>query len=128
MSFICGRCTWLEEAEDAFDRPDELPEQRIHLGVPMGMMSLLPDIPVLGRWGMLVEEFSTRSLTYEQDVETAFPGGLLHGLPIFFFDIALLWRPTWFGTRRTGHPSWSWEGWKGPIKCLTHWVPFYPGV
>ncbi|KAI4919967.1 hypothetical protein J4E90_002107 [Alternaria incomplexa] len=116
------------------------PTERPHLGVPMGMMSLIPKIPTLGRWGMLVENFSSRDLKYEKDAQAAFagatdimdatfPDGLLHGIPKFFFDIALLWRPQNSARRREGEPSWSWTGWKnGTINCLSAWYPFYPRI
>jgi hypothetical protein len=73
---------------------------------------------------MLVENYSMRALTYENDngrafagaaeiMSSTYPGGLLHGLPIFFFDIAILWHPKNSDlTRRPGQPSWSWTGWK----------------
>lgn len=102
-------------------------------------MSLLPKIPTLGRWGFLVENFSARNLTFEQDVGRAFagateimgatfPGGLHHGFPVFFFDIAMLWQPESSLIRRPNAPSWSWAGWKGSVECLEHWFPYYPGV
>jgi hypothetical protein len=83
----------------------------------MGMMSLIPDKPSLGRWGMIVENYSSRNLTYEEDISRAlagatqviaatFPGGLLQGLPVFLFDIALLWQPRSTLKRRpTREPS-----------------------
>jgi hypothetical protein len=59
-------------------------------------------------------------------MDVTFPGGLLHGLPRFFFDIALLWLPKGHPSRRKGEPSWSWTGWKGgSIDCLSAWYPFY---
>jgi hypothetical protein len=89
---------------------------------------------------MLVENFSMRSLSYLSDYERAFagateiigstyPGDLLHGLPIFFFDIAILWQPESLAlNRRPEEPSWSWTGWTGRIECLEHWCPYCPGV
>ena len=79
-------------------------------------MSLIPTVPSLGRWGMLVENFSSRDLTYEKDARAAFagateimdatfPDGLLYGMPKFFFDIALLWLPQDFVIRRDDEPS-----------------------
>ena len=140
-SWVCGRCVWLEEHDNVlpFDKPAEWPTERPHLGVPVGLMSLIPRHPSLGRWGMLVERYSTRVLTYEKDLtrafagatdvmQSTFPGGLVHGLPIFFFDIALLWRPRGSSSRRPGYPSWSWIGWRGGVECLSPWCLFYPGV
>lgn len=146
VSWICGRCVWLEElpVEAYVGVADELsttpwPAKRLHLGVPMGMMSLIPTIPSLGRWGMIVENYSSLLLTYPSDVTRAltgateimsstFPGGILHGIPRFFFDIGLLWQPNSRASRRDDQPSWSWIGWQGEIECLKNWYPHYPGV
>jgi hypothetical protein len=145
VSWLCGRELWLEarynsalvEGPDVDSAP---PTQRPHLGAPMGMMSLLPQLPSLGRWGMMVETYSSRVFTLEHDVNRAFlgatkimdatfPGGLFQGLPEFFFDIALLWQPLDSLERRNdGTPSWSWTGWKGEVQCLSSWYPFFPGV
>ncbi|KAF2822247.1 HET-domain-containing protein [Ophiobolus disseminans] len=141
VSWVCGRCVWLEKDPSALflDRPDKWPSERPHLGIPTGLMSLLPPYPVLGRWGMLVENYARRALTYENDFKRAFagatdvmsstfPGGIFNGMPIFFLDIALLWRPRSTVSRRHGEPSWSWVGWKGGVDCLRSWCLFYPDV
>lgn len=41
------------------------------------------------------------------------------GLPVVYFDLALLWRPSHKLTRRKGFPSWSWAGWVGKVS----WEP-----
>ncbi|KAF2635052.1 HET-domain-containing protein [Massarina eburnea CBS 473.64] len=147
LSWVCGRCIWLEERDDIGSPPlsttsaTEWPSERPHLGVPMGLMSMITNVnvPTLGRWGMIIENYSTRNLTYDKDITRAlagatevmtsnFPGGLLHGLPPFFFDIAILWQPRGNLVRRDGAPSWSWTGWKGAVDCLASWYPFYAGV
>lgn len=105
----------------------------------MGMMSLIPKVPRLGRWGMLVANFSSRDLTYDTDISRAlagatevmgatFPNGIIYGLPAFFFDIALLWQPKFHSTRRKREPSWSWLGWKGAVVTLRHWSFFIAGL
>jgi hypothetical protein len=146
VSWSCGRCDWREGLDEVIPVEGpyalggfEWPAERPHLGVPMGMMSLIPQRPSLGRWGMLIENFTSRALTYDKDVHSAFagatevmgstfPGNLLHGIPRFFFDIALLWQPKTYLSRRTGEPSWSWTGWKGDIDCLSSWYPFFAGL
>jgi hypothetical protein len=116
-----------------------IPTDRPHLGISMGLISLLPKIPSLGRWGMIVENFSERSLTFVSDIchalagatevmRSTFAGGIVHGLPTVFFDIALLWQPRARLSRRTGEPSWSWLGWKGAVDCLSPWHPFFAGL
>lgn len=106
----------------------------------MGVLSKNSELPNLSRWGNLIQEFTSRSLTYEQDFEAAFagateiiastfPGGLLHGLPVFFFDIALLWEVGEVGSakaRRAKKPSWSWTGWKTIVQCLMPWSAYDP--
>jgi hypothetical protein len=101
VSWVCGRCIWTEQHDDSesdntgiTDGIVDWSSERPHLGVSMGMMSLIPDKPSLGRWGMIVENYSSRNLTYEQDISRAlagatqvmaatFPGGLLQNLPVF---------------------------------------------
>lgn len=143
VSWVCGRHIRLEQAPiptlENETTPVVWPSERPHLGVPMGLMSLIPRNPALGRWGMIIENYSSRDLTYEQDHDKAlagatevmsstFPGGLYQGLPLFFFDIAILWQPRANLERRHDEPSWSWKGWRGPVDCLSPWDPFYPGV
>ena len=141
VSWVCGRCLWLERANDSpsVDQSIVWPAERRHIGYPMGMMSTMSSMPSLRLWGQLVEDYSARNLTFDGDIVRAFagatevlrptfPGGVLHGTPRFFFDIALLWQPSALLTRRNKHPSWSWYGWKGEVGCLTEWFPFYPGV
>jgi len=98
-----------------------------------------------------VEAYTTRHLTYEQDVLNAFAGlakghatamnpPMFQGLPESFFDMSLLWfrregplvRRGYSSTAlqdtnqyRDGSPfsSWSWAGWKGSIKCVNYGMP-----
>ena len=140
VSWICGRCVWHEIFEDDItNSPQTWPSERPHLGVPMSLKSLLPDVPSLGRWGMVVQDYSRRRLTFEDDwirafagateaLGATFPGGLVYGLPIFFFDIAILWQPVRKLARRPNHPSWSWVGWKGKVECWKSWGKHYAGI
>jgi len=90
-------------------------------------------------WREVVEEFSTKDLTFERDAfdaclgvftafETYSEWPILYGLPIPLFHIALLWIPIRGSSpsRRTGKqdheqseidvfPSWSWIGWTGRV-------------
>lgn len=91
----------------------------------------------------LVSQYSRRRLEFHSDVLNAF-AGLSHvmelcfkspvkqGLPENLLDMALMWRPAERLERRPteGLPSWSWAGWKGPVKYedafridLNDWTP-----
>ncbi|CZR51376.1 uncharacterized protein PAC_01251 [Phialocephala subalpina] len=82
----------------------------------------------------LVELYSSRSLSYPDDVLNAFAGfssvfaescggGFVAGLPTAVLAASLLWvskspfsrRPSCRGTL---FPSWSWIGWEGPVTYL----------
>ncbi|PYH77956.1 HET-domain-containing protein [Aspergillus uvarum CBS 121591] len=79
-----------------------------------------------GQYSRMVEEYTSRHLTFESDAIRALEG-LLHvfqlsfrsefisGLPKSLLDVALLWRPMRQLQRRRGFPSWSWTGWKGQV-------------
>lgn len=78
----------------------------------------------------LVEDYSTRALSYDEDSLNAFsgileklregnlPSGFLWGIPRNGFKISLLWNHVnllYPVRRRRGFPSWSWAGWEGKI-------------
>ncbi|KAI1271993.1 heterokaryon incompatibility protein-domain-containing protein [Xylaria sp. FL0933] len=91
----------------------------------------------LGRWPdfhayeILVRTYSELLLSFPSDglraftgiintVSRSFPGGMLYGMPEYFFDYALLWAPYTPIQRRLvnggldpAFPSWSWAGWAG---------------
>lgn len=90
--------------------------------------------PDLQKYDELVTAFNVRHLTDSEDVLRAFAGityslsskfdgGFLCGLPVMFFDTALLWRPSGPLERRISLnsaaksciPSWSWAGWRGEV-------------
>jgi hypothetical protein len=52
----------------------------------------------------------------------SFPGGIIHGFPVIYFELALLWQVRGELRRREALddrgapiplPSWSWVGWAG---------------
>jgi hypothetical protein len=128
VSWICGNNMWVENfngstLRGAFGGQESAAVKRQHTGIPMGLMSLIPELPDFELWKTLVRRYTRCKLTFDQDIERAFagaaeilgpnfPGGMLHGLPIFYFDIALLHVPLGNVSRRIGQPSWSWTGWK----------------
>ncbi|XPS70176.1 hypothetical protein M3J09_002416 [Ascochyta lentis] len=109
---------WLEKTNDSpsIDQNVVWPTERKHIGYPMGMLSTMASIPSLRLWGQSVEGYSARNLTFDGDVvrpltgatevlRPTFPGGVLHGYPRFFLDIALLWQPSDALIRRNSQPS-----------------------
>ena len=80
----------------------------------------------LKNWGVKLNMYSYRQMSYDVDAQRAFEGiaqqlttmypeGFFQGLPIEDFDWGLLWRSQWPPTRRQGFPSWTWAGWKGAL-------------
>ena len=76
-----------------------------------------------------VEYYTSRSLTFSNDMLNAFAGiskvlesqmqTVMHfGLPVGFFDLALLWSTDNVIRQRPGFSSWSWSGWVGSINFL----------
>ncbi|KAI0160858.1 hypothetical protein GGR52DRAFT_149691 [Hypoxylon sp. FL1284] len=85
----------------------------------------------LARYEQLVMDYTSRKLTYADDIQRAFVGSQnfvgsllrntrwFHGLPSVVFDWAVMWHslysiPPQKLERRQGFPSWSWMGWQGP--------------
>lgn len=93
--------------------------------------------PKISQLETLLHHYSLRYLTYDNDVlnaveavftahRQAFPHGFLWGLPIDFFDMALLWSSNcgFSGLKRrqasalssqSQFPSWTWAGWVGVV-------------
>ncbi|KAH7138762.1 heterokaryon incompatibility protein-domain-containing protein [Dendryphion nanum] len=85
----------------------------------------------IGEFEGLIQNYSKRVLSYDDDVYNAFAGvsrqltvqldtDLCHGIPTRYFDWFLLWRPLSLQSRRLSKdgtrilaPSWSWSGWVG---------------
>ncbi|KAH7067412.1 heterokaryon incompatibility protein-domain-containing protein [Paraphoma chrysanthemicola] len=146
LTWFCGRSEWNEFPILDDDRIQEgcktvliTPSKRRHLGVPMGLLSQITELPCLGAWCTIIDEYSQRCLTYDSDFHRAiagateilgpiFPGGLVHGLPIFFFDMVLLWQPQKVFSRRSDYPSWSWTGWNAKLTTFEDWFPFCPSL
>ncbi|KAL8993206.1 MAG: hypothetical protein Q9169_006518 [Polycauliona sp. 2 TL-2023] len=117
-----------ERDGDTWDLPGKYHgESWLHSSVPT--LSILSDT---------IRTYNTKILTYPEDALSAFagiqamlhrmyPGGLTYGMPENFFDIALMWRPSWPITRRQASTkshshkllSWSWLGWAGSVSFPT---------
>lgn len=93
------------------------------------------ECPHISQLERILQQYSTRRLTFEEDVlraisavftahHKAFPSGFFWGLPVDYFDMALLWSPFYYSTRRQAHvpfsphlfPSWTWAGWVGELR------------
>lgn len=92
----------------------------------------MPDMTSLNS---LVSNFNQKALTSPHDALSAFsgmqwvlgqafPGGLLYGIPEFFFEAGLMWIPSGVTERRRSTtrsrfesqlPSWSFLGWQGGV-------------
>lgn len=93
------------------------------------------------KYGEIVDDYTSRNLTFPTDILEAFKGilslleqsfkaGFLYAIPEDFFDIGLLWQPMTseairrlpnLNEKQTHFPSWSWLAWKltweGGIDC-----------
>lgn len=100
----------------------------------------LKPLPIREVYSMFTKCLGTylkRQLTYPSDALNAFAGisrilesrlptPMLFGLPVAFFDSALLCWGSFRGTmqRRSGFPSWSWAGWCGSMSSNDNSDPF----
>lgn len=137
--WLCGESCWHKLKHQKWAEWDE--ENRLgwhqDLGYSISIKSWQSSLPSLKDWATAVDSFTLRTLTFESDFERAFagarhalgrnfPGNFLHGLPLFFWDIALLWLPATTSRRRSQHPSWSWTGWTECPSCTGSWESYYP--
>jgi hypothetical protein len=132
----CEQCRWNEEViPDMSSKPkrynhwgevDFLKSNALFTEISM------PDMTTLN-W--LVSTFNEKSFQFPHDavsafsgiqwvLNQAFPGGLLYGIPEFFFEAGLMWTPSGATERRQSTtrplsesqlPSWSFLGWKGGV-------------
>lgn len=87
--------------------------------------------PDMDNYARIVMDYTMRRLSFVEDTERAFagitsvlskvfPGGFVWGMPVMFFEVALLWQPQVSirrkvlpldSTHLNALPSWSWMGW-----------------
>jgi hypothetical protein len=121
----CRRSVWTEELADAPDDVAVSGSSRRNLRDRYSFDFLKhPDIHLYSK---LVSVYNNRLLTYPSDglnafsailhsLSRSFQGGFLHGMPEFFFDFAMLWKPIYPQKRRNDRfPSWSWVSWEGNV-------------
>ncbi|ETS78651.1 hypothetical protein PFICI_08504 [Pestalotiopsis fici W106-1] len=125
----CPGAVWTEEM--AHNSEDGSGDQRWQRRKPSSYQLTMSSWPDLLQYELLVRAYNTRILSFPSDglnaflgISTAlsrsFRGGLLYGVPEYYFDIALLWIPFSPIHRRLVNgepqsmlPSWSWVGWEG---------------
>lgn len=139
-SWACFGCQWTEDVEYASELDGgPIPEGTANDG-KLGPVTW----PSISAYGELAREYAARDLTYSSDTANAFagiltpmngwfPGGLLHGISEFTFDVGLLWNitPSFGGARLRSDPgagsplaggspikfpTWSWISWTGRLQ------------
>lgn len=122
----CRAATWYENIAG---EPDGVPRPVSPIGKTSRWPSYTLEIhpwPDIEQYFSLVGGYNTRNLTFEKDALNAFtavitsmskcfPGGFHFGIPIFLFDVGMLWSTRGSSKRRNGFPSWSWLGWTGHV-------------
>jgi hypothetical protein len=127
MYWECRSATWYENIRgEADSTSSQLSTNPASSGWPSYALKINP-WPDLDQYFGLVGGYNARDLTFESDALNAFaaiitamsksfPGGFHFGIPMFLFDIGMLWSTSSSLKRRSGFPSWSWLGWTGEIK------------
>jgi hypothetical protein len=124
----CNCGVWYEGLDQIIIQDLQYSTVRIH------QMLFQLRYPDLQKYNEIVSAFNVKRLTQPEDalrafagitysLSSIFDGGFLCGLPVMFFDMALLWRPYGPLERRiptdsavkTCLPSWSWAGWRGEV-------------
>ena len=123
--YHCNVATWSEDAilenpDPAIDLTMTQDTNTYQFAKPRA------DLGAFKTYANLVKEYASRNLTHSFEVSNAFRGieellisqfdikGFLYGLPVAYFNQALLWSSGGhFPDRRLKEfPSWSWMGWK----------------
>lgn len=129
LSWECHCAIWFENMRALDDIPCRNKKQSV------AQMTRDPAVDDLATH---VATYNLRSLTYPEDALDAFKGvltslspvfegGFIHGLPVKYFDAAILWfneaglqrrTPRRLETKQDLLPSWSWPAWEGKISFL----------
>lgn len=94
--------------------------------------------PDIDMFNYVINKYNGRDLTYHEDALPAFSGlqktlsqswpfGFLYGMPVYYFDFAMAWKPwTQSVYRRQSSqptldpPTWTWLGWQGIVNMTYH--------
>ena len=133
VSWECHCAVWFEgmqPVEGKCQKNDDIIAQGFAFAIP----------PNMDDYARHVAQYNRRALTYPEDaldafggvlttLATAFTGGFIYGLPVMFFDAALLWyneaplerrRPRRQDSASRMPPTWSWAAWSGGISYSDH--------
>ncbi|KAF2240970.1 HET-domain-containing protein [Trematosphaeria pertusa] len=124
----CAAAIWREHVELSLDLKPH------HNDIIRCQSLFKASVPDLMWLQVILQNYNKRSFTYPEDAlyafdgiafstSQAFAGGFVSGLPIAFFEMALLWQPRDKIFRRVSRdpekqhclPSWSWAGWSGAV-------------
>lgn len=143
LYWVCQQTWWYDYHPDPTVATESC--RSLYKGVTDVWLSQGHRWPNFYRYLKLCKSYSSRVFTSDSDVVIAFagaatllaksfPGGILYGLPVIFFDIALLWnysgsacakRP-WDATSDESNrpPSWSWMSWRGHLDTINQAAVF----
>ncbi|PMD33069.1 HET-domain-containing protein [Hyaloscypha variabilis F] len=135
----CRHAVWFENVSAEPDGiTSEVPTSSLNenlVGEPYYALKTKP-WPDITQYFELIRGYNNRNLTFESDtlrafsaVTTAmaksFPGGFHFGLPMFLFDLGMLWSIHGRHSRRVSFPSWSWLGWTGDVSLHSGYAKFW---
>ncbi|KAI3397266.1 hypothetical protein diail_11065 [Diaporthe ilicicola] len=135
VQWICQGCHCFEDVYQAYPPIRSKKEVYWDLRGLEGVDDLALKYPLISLLAKILWEYTSRKLSYEDDIlkaieavftahREAFPDGFFQGLPLAFFDMALLWthaegarrRSASSGSSQSPIPSWTWAGWIGQTR------------
>ena len=128
MFFKCAVATWREDLCSEECHPVSQIDGLFDISLPRFPTNM--DLrECFSAYLQYVEYYTSRSLTLSNDMLNAFAGiskvfesqmrtVMYYGLPVGFFDLALLWSTDNVIRHRLGFPSWSWAGWVGNVNFI----------
>ncbi|KAK5655695.1 hypothetical protein OQA88_5628 [Cercophora sp. LCS_1] len=164
--YLCGEAAWCEdtvlETESELVHYEAQPLYRLNMPND-ATNSFMKDVEAVekggtslfGEYARMVDEYTSRDLTFPGDVLDAFEGGLkrfqergkrsgtdvefVFGLPTRWLELGLVWEfqmggrrrfETWrgFSGKEMPFPSWSWMGWVGKTDAKVLEPPTRPEI
>lgn len=141
VQWICQECRCFE---DSYQQSPSLRNTKIRDPDIDQELESVGDLsvqyPMISQIGDLLSQYTSRRLTHQHDIlnaidavftahHRAFPHGFFWGLPLDYFDMAMLWtcssggstagrRQASLSSSRSHFPSWTWAGMVGKISYL----------